>query len=199
MDTNEKQAEETPPEEMEAPREPTRFQLFLRRALRRSVSVLLIFALGVVAIWFARVQPQNAELTQLRASQDEADARIAELEQRVESLLALEAENSALQAELDESQLHVTLLRVLAEVSTAQLALKDGRVETAEAALAETDDLLAELQDMVEESQVAAVEGMRDRLALVLEEIDDDAFAAENDLEVLRNSLLALEGSLFGE
>jgi hypothetical protein len=40
---------------------------------------------------------------------------------------------------------------------------------------------------------------MRDRLRLVLAELDSDAFAAQRDLEVLANNLLALRRSLSGE
>jgi hypothetical protein len=43
------------------------------------------------------------------------------------------------------------------------------------------------------------VEGFRTRLALVLEEVDDNAFAAQRDLQILASNLLSLERSLFGE
>jgi hypothetical protein len=125
--------------------------------------------------------------------------RLAVAEERAQELEGADEENEQLHVELDAARLHLNLLSVLVDVSTAQLALANSDPLAAQEALADTDSSLASLEESVAASQVETVQNMRDRLTLVLDELEDDAFAAESDLDVLRNNILALEQSLFGD
>jgi chromosome segregation ATPase len=125
-------------------------------------------------------------------------SQVDALEAEVGSLRPLKDENAALKADVAEAERHLELLRVLVDVTSAQLELAEDNPAGAGLELAGTDDRLASLQAKLEGSQAATVQGLRERLGLVLDELEGDAFAARRDLEVLANNLLDLERSLFG-
>jgi hypothetical protein len=89
------------------------------------------------------------------------------------------------------------LLSVLVDVTTAQLAMAQDDPIAAKAALAGTDERLRTLDEELVGADT--VEGLRNRLALVIEELDDNIFAAQKDLQILSNNLISLERSLFGK
>lgn len=171
---------------------PSKFGLFLRKLLRWTTGALAIFALGVVLMWIVQVRPKVNDVREL-------EERIEQLEGELDALNKAEAENVILRASLDDTKNHLSLLDILVDVSSAQLAINDGNIETAQAALAETDAKFELLVDNLSSDQKETLEAMRNRLSLALGEITEDAFATQSDLEVLRNSILALERSLFGD
>ena len=202
MDDLEQPSEEIEiPEETqeELPKEPGKFALFFRKLLRWATGTLAVFTLGIVLMWIVQVRPRTIEMreleSQLRSANQEIDALAGELD----ILKEVDAENAALEATLDETLTHLSLLSVLVDVSIAQLALNDGNLEMAQAALVETNSKLELLATDLDSNHQDAVEAMQERLSLALGEINEDAFAARSDLEVLRNTLLALERSLFGD
>lgn len=178
--------------EMQPEKEPSKAGLFAKRLLRRAVLWLGIFALGIVATWLVQVRPRAMETSDLRSEVEQLQDEVSELEASLDELKGVEAER-------DELELHLSLLDILVDVSAAQLAINDGNFDTAQAALAETGDKLTELAASLEGDYQETLDGMVARLELALEEINQDPFAAESDLEVLRNSILALERSLFGD
>ncbi len=181
-----------PPEVEPPPKEPSRVGRLARSLLRWTVALLVVFAVGVGATWFARVQPQAQRIETL-----EADLAAA-----VASRDALDLEVQALRTVRDElaaTQRHLELLQVLVDVTSARLAVEQEDVLSARAALAGTEARLRALQRQLSGGEASAVAGMLDRLQLVLDELDEDAFAAQRDLEVMANNLIALERSLFGE
>lgn len=191
---------ESPPEpQVEMKKEPSRANLFFKKLLRRATLWLGIFALGIVVTWFVQIRPRIEEVNALKAEMDLLEEEVGALETDLAELEGIESERDGLQLQLDDTRVHLALLDILVDVSTAQLAIGDGNFDTAQAALAETDEKLSELAAWLEEDYHETIDGMQSRLALALEEINQDAFAAESDLEVLRNSILALERSLFGE
>ncbi len=185
------------PEEL--PKEPSKFALFLRKLLLWATGTLTIFTLGIVLMWIVQVRPRTIELRELESQLQSANQEIEKLAGELDILKAVDAENAALEATLDETLMHLNLLSVLVDVSNAQLALNDGNLEMAQAALAETDSKLDLLAIDLDGNRQDTVEAMQERLSLALGEINEDTFAAQSDLEVLRNTLLALERSLFGD
>ena len=179
------------------PPPPSRVSLLLNRALRWTTGILLVFVLGVVAMWAIRVRPAQAELQSLQADLETMQEQITTLEERVQSLLPLEAENEALQAELAETEQQMAIRGVLVDITSAQLAMAQEDPIAAKAALAGTDDRMKALD--VELVGTDTLEGLRTRLALVVDELDSDTFAAQRDLQILANNLISLERSLFGE
>jgi hypothetical protein len=180
-------------------KEPSRLGQFMRKLLRWAVGLLVVFALGVGAMWYARLQPEEAKNSQLRDTIQSLEDSIVSLQAEVDGLSPLVDENSDLQRQLEQAAVHVGILEVLVDVSSAQLALSDDDIVTAKASLAGTDSLLAAAAENLSSDHQGTVEEMRGRLTLVLEELEVDAFAATRDLEVLSNNLNALTRSLFRE
>ena len=197
---------ETPPEAPSEPepglesveKEPARPGL-LRKILLWAVAVLLIFSLGVGACWLTQVQPQRERINSLENRAQTAESQVESLQAEVARLTPFEAENESLQAQLKRTGQHLDLLFVLVDVTSAQLAMVQEDAIAAKAALTGTDMRLSSLEADLDGNNASTVKGLRERLGLVLQEIDTDAFAARRDLEILANNLLSLERSLFGE
>lgn len=183
------------PEEM--PQEISRAARFWRKLLRWAAGICVLFTIGVVVTWFVSVSPLREENRQLQAEIDSAQAQIEDNESQIAELEAENEKIDQLTAELASVEEHILILQALVDVTSAQVALANEDTVTAKASLRGTDERLAELLESVEESDKKTVEAMRSRVLLVLSEIDEDIFAAMNDLEVLVTNLAALERSYF--
>lgn len=191
IDDRELQPEGGPP----APSEPSRLGRFARRALRRVTAVVVIFGLGFGATWLLRVRPLLSDVDDLTQQAEQVVAARDQLQDRVNELEGVEQRNQELEQSLIEAGGHLDLLAVLVDVTSAQLAIAQENTAAAKVALAETDGKLEALAEVMGNDQV---EGIRERLQLVLEEVDADIFAAQRDLEVLSNTLVAMERDRFG-
>ena len=182
----------------EEPKPPSRTGIFFRKALRWTTGLIFVFGLGVVTAWFARVQPQDAQIDDLEKRIQAAEIAVGELESQITTLMPLGVENENLMGELSETQLHVDVMLVLIDVTSAELALTRDDLVTAKASLTGTDARLAVLQEELQGEDQQTIEAMRTRLNLVLDELEEDTAAAMSDLDVLSSNLIALERSLFG-
>lgn len=171
---------------------------FLRRALRWLTAVVVLFGLGVAATWFAQVRPRTQQIEALIQALAEVEAQRDQLQEQVAELEGVRSENEALQASLREAQARLDLLSILVDVTSAQLAIAQDDPGAAKAALQHTDETLGDLGKKLGPSEAAAIASLRDRVKLVIEEVDGDLFAAQRDLEVLANSLLEIERERFG-
>lgn len=178
------------------PSEPSRLGKFARRALRWVTAVVVIFGLGFAATWLVRVRPLMSEVESLEQRADQAETAQAQLQDRVDELDGVEQRNQELEAALLEARGHLDLLAVLVDVTSAQLAIAQEDTAAARLALEDTESKLDALADKQGEQPVAP---LRERLALVLEELTSDVFAAQRDLEILSNTLVAMERELFSE
>ena len=177
--------------------EGTRAGRFLRRALRWVTALIVIFGLGVAALWFLRVQPLQAERGKLEQSVLDLGTARDELQARVEELDSVEAHNELLAGALRKTEIRVALLNVLVDISRAQLAVEQEEPLAVAAALEDTDQLLIDLGILLEPDRGSEIQSLQERLVLVIYEVEDDRFAAQRDLEILANLLLAMETQLF--
>jgi hypothetical protein len=180
------------------PKPPSKIGIFFRKALRWTTGLIFVFGLGVVTAWFVRVQPQDLQIDDLNDRIQAAEATAEELESQVSTLLPLAVENESILAELSETQLHVDVMRVLVDVTSAEIALMKDDLVTAKASLTGTETRLELIHANLEGEEQQAIEGIQTRLTLVLEGIEEDTETALGDLDVLTNNLIALERSLFG-
>ncbi|HKZ55094.1 MAG TPA: hypothetical protein VJ123_06415 [Anaerolineales bacterium] len=193
---------ETPPSPAEAetlPPRPDRLRVVLRLAMRWAIAALAVFLLGVLATVLVQVRPQSVELRSLRDGLSEAQATAEGLQGQVKELGVLQSQNASLQKALEQAEQHLTLLKALVDVATAQAAIARSDMDTVRASLSGTDSRLAVLAAAFAGEEQNAVIAMRDRLELVFRELESDAFAAGSDLQVLASSLTALERSLYGD
>ncbi len=186
-----------PDEEPKAPTpKDSRAGGFLKRALRWVVTFLVVFTLGIVAMQFVRVRPLTDERDSLSQSLAEAQATQQDLQAEIDRLEGVEQENQALTETLQQTEVKLALLNILVDVTRAQLALAQEDPLRVAAALQGTGEKLATLRELMGDSDLG---GIRERLVLVLSEVDGDPFAAERDLEILANTLLEIERELSGE
>lgn len=188
------------PKQPEAEKE-SGFNRFIRRAARTLLVAGVLFAAGMVTSLVAFQRPKVTDLEgqveDLSAQVTDLEGQVETLESEVDSLQPFEEENRVLKVSLAESDLHVRVLSALKDVQAAQLALALGEVDAARLNLSRTEDKLEEMGALLPVDQQGVVEGMVQRLTLVLEGMDGDAFAAQSDLDVLENSLVQLENTLF--
>ena len=175
----------------------TRGQRFLRLSIRWLAGILIPFGLGVIAVVYLLYRPTTEQLSLTRDELTQAEHRVAELEAEVDRLQSLEAENEALQEQLDQAQLHIQILSALSDVNAARLDLANDNLANARLDLTNTPETLERLGQLVEPEQQEAVEAMQDRLELALSEMERDAFAAQSDLRVLATNLVQLENTFF--
>ena len=182
----------------EAPKEPSRAARFFRRALRWAAGILAVFTMGFLATWYAQVVPKAREISSLQEQQAAAESRIQSLETELETLKTVRQENLQLTEQLDQAQARFELLSILVDVSRSQLGVAQEDPVHALAALDGTAEKLAALEGHLSGSDAEAVQGMAERLQLVVAEVNADIFAAQRDLEILSNTLLEMDRELFG-
>jgi hypothetical protein len=180
------------------PKPPSRIGIFFRKALRWTTGLLFVFGLGVVTTWFVRVHPQNLEIADLDNRLQAAEIAVGELESHIATLMPLAEENEKLMGEITIIEMHVDVMKALVDVTSAERALLLEDPVTAKASLSGTDARLAILQEELEGDDQETLEGIRTRLTLVLEGLEEDPATALSDLGVLSSNLVALERSLFG-
>lgn len=179
--------------------EPSRFRTLLRRALRWTTGLLVVFAMGLGATWVAQVRPLQLHVEALEQERAALEAQVADLKLQVEAMDALRAENVSLKADQARLEQHRLVLQAMTATAQAQLALAGGSaVEAPGPVLARVGEYLVALQDVLAGSMQQEVRDLRDRLALASRELTSDPFAAQRDLEILANGLRMLEEQLSG-
>lgn len=180
-------------------KEGSRLGRWAGRALRWLVAVGVVFALGVAVVWVLRVQPQMRQIRDLAQSRDSVQQQLTSAQAELDKLRPLKDQNAKLSSQLDEANRHLSLLSVLVDVTSAQLSLAQDQPLSAQAALKNTDSKMANLESGLSGTPATNVKGMRNRLGLIMNELQSgDRFAAQRDLEVVANSLVDLENTLFG-
>jgi hypothetical protein len=184
-----------------APQKPEKTRSsFLRRALRGLLLLLIVLAVGANLAIFTLYVPTRQELAEANQKMSRAatqyQAEMQKATQEVGRLSSQSAQSADLQSQLNNAQLHVTLLKARLDIAAAQLALANQQPEQAKLALSKTPDLIQSLGSLLPADQRKAVDEMQSRLKLVVDEISTNGFAAKLDLEVVNNLLMKLEETL---
>ena len=187
-----------PGDQEAAPKTESRLGRFLRLALRWLAALVVIFGLGVAATWVSQVRPRIAQQAALEQGLAAVEEQRDQLQAQVEELSGVRSENEMLQVELQQAEGRLALLRVLVDVTSAQLGIAQKDPIAAKAALENTSVALEELGVKLGPSEASTVAGLQERLGLVLQGLEADTFAAERDLQILANSLLEIERDQFG-
>jgi len=207
------EAEEIPEPLEEAPaiqakRPDSRLRRTMRSGMRWVLGFLVVFGLGAVLVVFTlyipaqrKIQQANQDYLDLEnrynADMEQAKQQASELERRISSLSVLETLNQSLGEQVDASNLHVVILSARTDVVLARLALAKSDTSKARISLSKTHETLKTLEELLDPDQRNAVIDMQNRLTLILEEIEENTYAAESDLDVLATGLLELENAYF--
>ncbi len=169
--------------ETEAVKEPSRFALFLRRALIWLGAGMAVFLAGFLTMYFTLYQPKITELERTSADLTDAQSEIVSLNARLDLLEGADA--------------HRSLLTVLVDVYDARLALTEENAVAAKSALANTPAALDEVLDEIEEFDATLAEALPQRLNLIRTNIDRDPETAIADCDQMIEDLMEVEQALF--
>ena len=178
-----------PSEEDIVPQPPSKFRRILRMVLLWAIGLLGVFALGVGVAWFTLVNPVRVEkqalIQELDSVREEAETQLSDLQAKHE------AEIQSLLDEMLEGSLHMDLLTVMVDVSSARLALDLNNDVGVRAALAGSDERLETLQTELQGDGSEAVAQLRAQLALALDSLESKPATADRALEQLVEGLNA--------
>ncbi len=188
---------EDPPVEVIEKKPPTRFQLFLRKALIVLGVAVLVFLGGFLTDHFVRYKPLADEMKETHAQLEDANLAVSDLEVENDSLIALnqkaEEEIADLKDEVSAVRANALFYQVLVDVNAARIAIFLDDSEGAQAALAYTQSRIEELQPAIEVVEPNSTISLLARLELVVSGLDRDKDTSLIDLELLTKSLLELE------
>jgi len=170
---------------------------FWRRAFRALLLALIFFGLGAIAVIYGLYLPYIQTSNQNTSDLQAAEQKISELEVQTKGMQPLEQQNQNLVDQLDQANIHVTLLSAKADIASAQLALAEKDANKTRVLLNKIAKTLTALSQQLPEEQRPLVKGMQDRLTLALNELEKQPFAASSDLAVLMASVQDLENILF--
>jgi hypothetical protein len=183
-------AKPTPPEKPVKPAQPSRVQRFFRQMLNWLIILLVMFTAGVIVTSLVRVNPLEQEKNRAVTAQATAEAKAAQLQTQL-SAAVTDSGN------LSSANAHVLLLHVLKDVTSAQLSLAQNAPADAKKALANTTSTLNSFLTYSSPKEADLSQSAKQRLALVLTEVDRDSKTSASDLGILSDQLLELEKRLF--
>jgi len=191
---------------VEKPKPTNRLRGLFWNVMRWGLGILIVVGVGVLLAIFTLYRPvkdqlsvANDELRQANSQIAELNQQITELNRQIDSLKSLEEKNKALETTADLAALHAAILSARTDVSQAQLALAKNETARARVALSKTGDTLDKIENQLPAGQGEVVADMRARLELALDELEENTYAAESDLDVLATSLLELENAIFSK
>jgi hypothetical protein len=183
---------------------------FFRKFIRWTAGILIVFGLGFLTGIFLLYRPaaqeaeRNSELMTIELTDADTQVaglenQIADLETQITSLQPYKDLNDELVAEQQALNLHIAILDARVDVANALLALSEGNPAQVRVVLAKTTETLDTINSLLDSAHQEVVSSLKERLELVLTEVDDDPFAAQSDLDVLGTKLLQLQDSLFSK
>jgi hypothetical protein len=167
------------------------------RLLRWFLIALVLFGLGVAATLWALYSPQRSQLAASNNQIQSLQGQVSDLQNQVKTLTPLGTTNQNLQQQINQENLHTAILSARTDVAQAQLALAKQDTAKASLALSKTDQTLTKIGNLLPANQQKLEKDMQSRLTLAKSEIEGNSYAAQSDLDVLANSLVDLENSLF--
>ncbi|MFC2065079.1 hypothetical protein ACFLXB_08290 [Chloroflexota bacterium] len=181
------EVQDEPPQKQDEPVSPKKKELGKARRIWRTFLVWLTvialsFLVGVLTLNFVRLQPTIRELTQ-------AYNDIASLETQVSDLSTQLISANDKADLLQDAETHRDFLQVQLDISLARLALANGDVTTAKAALIGTTARLEALAAEIEKVDAGLAESLPKRLSLVISGLEDNISNAAVDLGLLATDL----------
>lgn len=177
------------PVTLPVPKPESAFRRFLRRVVRWTLFILVIFGLGMVAavfLWYIPMRKiANANLDALNT----ANQQVMDLKEQLAGQTALEKEYQTALERLKLAAILKLVQSLQVEVASARIALYQNNIEAAQNALENADKLMTELQRQAEKEQQDVITDLQTRLTLAKSEIKDNSYAAQSDLDVLWRGL----------
>jgi DNA repair exonuclease SbcCD ATPase subunit len=200
VDVEKQDQEPLEPDQVQEPspekQPPSKIALFLRKGLIGLLIVAALFFAGFLTDHFVRYNPTAKELEQ-------ANQELSDLEEENDRLTsanqAANEEIATLEAELTAATANMKFYQVLVDVNTARIELFMEDIESAQAALTDTQDNLEDLLPFIEEVDAELALSLPRRLELIIAGLERDPETGLIDLELFVKDLLELEPLLVEE
>ena len=194
-------SEDNPPGEMNEqqslPPVQSKAKRFFVRMIRWFLGTAIVFGLGFLAAVFALYIPARQSINDYKFKVEQANQQIVSLNSEVGKSQVIEQKYQDSQLELQNDEFFQTILRARIDVTNAMLAVANNDLEKAKLNLSDTKEILKHHETFVKTDQVKTITDMQARLELVLNEIENNPYAASSDLDVLSTSLQQLENTYF--
>lgn len=170
--------------------QPSRFQIFMRKALTWLAVVVVAFLGGFITFYFSLYQPKVDELNQAQTTLAETQDEVAQLEAQLASV-------SAQRDALETADEYRHLLSILADTYAARLALVEENTAAAKSAFSDTDETLDVIIDVIQDFDAKLAESLPQRLNLIRTNIDGNLENAIADCDLLIKDLRDIEKALY--
>jgi hypothetical protein len=182
---------------------PSRFRVFMRKALIWLAVIVVAFLAGVLVFYMALYKPLDRTYIETSNNLVQSNQTIAELQIKNNALViqatGLDKEKTVLQSALDQADNQLILLSVMEDVSEGRLALMNNDVPGAKIALEKTSTSLESLAPVFSTVDATLASSLDQRLSLALSGMDKDMETAKVDLQLLSKSLKDIELVLFNK
>lgn len=172
----------------------TRLQKLLTGVLRWGLVGLIAFGVGALLITFALYIPTRQKLNKAIADLTDANTTISE---KTDQISTLQTENDNLHRDLESATLHIDVLKVLAGLRGASLAVEAGDYTGARLLLIQASDALDTLSGRLGEDQKDLFIAMQQSASQVLADVQNNLKSSQSELDQLVNNLVQLENNLF--
>jgi len=159
----------------------------IRGALRWVLVTVLAFGLGALIIAVALYVPTWQKLHKANAT----------LTENTDQITTLQTGKETLQKNLDSVTLHMYVLKTLAGVRGASLAVVADDYAGARLCLIQASEALDTLSGLLGTDQKDVLSAMQQSAAQALTEVKTDLKSAQPDLDQLTKNLVQLEANLF--
>lgn len=187
--------ETAPPSEesvgdVEEKKEPTRFQVFMKKALTWLAVVVVAFLAGFITFYFTLYKPKLDQLDQTQTALTEAENKVGNLETQ---LATVTEQRDALETADD----YRVLLSIMTDIYAVRTALVEGNTSAAKSALSDTGETLDGIIGVIQDFDAKLAESLPQRLNLIRTNIDGNLENAIADCDLFIKDLRDIEKALY--
>ena len=185
------------PEEVEAPpKQPSKFQLLLRKVGIWALVTLAVFAVCGLLVYFQVYRPvkQNVALLEGQLADVQAELTVSQ-----DALAVAKEDTANVKAMLEVSDARVALYKTMNGITAAQSALDKKNGQDALKALKEAQTAMNDLLPVVKQDSPEAADQMDTRLKAAISSLSGDFKTTKSDLETLTALLMQQDKLFLGE
>jgi hypothetical protein len=174
----------------EEAKEPSRVQLFMKKALTWLAVVAVAFLAGFITFYFTLYRPKVDQLDQVQTALTEAENKVSDLETQ----LSMVTEQRDALATADDYRV---LLSIMTDIYAVRTALVENNTSAAKSALSDISDTLDGILGVIQEFDEKLAESLPQRLNLIRTNIDGNLENAIADCDLFIKDLRDIEKALY--
>jgi len=174
----------------EEAKEPSRVQLFMKKALTWLAVVAVAFLAGFITFYFTLYRPKVDQLDQVQTALTEAENKVSDLETQLSTV----TEQRDALATADDYRI---LLSIMTDIYAVRTALVENNTSAAKSALSDISDTLDGILGVIQEFDEKLAESLPQRLNLIRTNIDGNLENAIADCDLFIKDLRDIEKALY--